>query len=274
MRHLDRVLRDVTIVVTGARSEAASGIAQVLSSSFNYRLMLIARGPEVHRPSWLSRQDHWISGYDLAHETDVLKLQDHLSEFKVEGKLALLCATGKFVGFTPIVEHTNDQFRQLIESNLLAVHGAARCFLPKLIAQGGGHFITLGSLAAEMAYPYLVPFSSAKMALQYYVKGVANEYSQSGIVATNLALATVNTQEERSLRPFAKHDDWLALEEVAEAVHAVINSPSIVNNGNTVNVYKYSDSYFKDSWFERIGRSEANNASSPEETKALRKASK
>jgi NADP-dependent 3-hydroxy acid dehydrogenase YdfG len=243
-----------TIFLTGAGSEAALSMGKLLASQFNYRMVMISRGSVGPRPDWLSNDDYWIADHDLTSDDDVGKLHDYLSGIKFDGRLTTICATGKFVGFTPIRDHSIDQFRQLLESNLLAVHGAAKCLLPLMVAHGGGHFITLGSLAAEMAYPYLVPFSTAKIALQFFVRGISNEYLRHGIVATNLALATLDTDEERSLRPFGKHGDWLTPKDLAEAVHGIIQSPSVLHGGNSIHVFKYSDTYYKDSWLERIGK--------------------
>jgi NAD(P)-dependent dehydrogenase (short-subunit alcohol dehydrogenase family) len=88
--------------------------------------------------------------------------------------------------------------------------------------------------------------------LEQLVKQIANEYSQNDICANAIALATMMTNAELNLKPFGDHQHWLKPEEVAEFVVSMIRADTRILNGNVHDLFHYSDSYFHDSYFQRV----------------------
>jgi len=98
----------------------------------------------------------------------------------------------------------------------------------------------------------MVAFTVAKVAVESLIKGISNEFFGQGIIANTIALATLDTPAEREIKPNGDRENWLQLNEVCELVEKTILQSSNLINGNAIQVYKYSEKYFRESYFDRI----------------------
>ena len=118
--------------------------------------------------------------------------------------------------------------------------------------RGGGHFIGFSTHTSYQHYPKMVAFTVAKVAVESLIKGISNEFFGQGIIANTIALATLDTPAEREIKPNGDRENWLQLNEVCELVEKTILQSSNLINGNAIQVYKYSEKYFRESYFDRI----------------------
>jgi short-subunit dehydrogenase len=118
--------------------------------------------------------------------------------------------------------------------------------------RGGGHFIGFSMHTAYQHYPYMAIFSAAKIALESLIKGISNEYLQKGIFANVISLATLLTETEKRIKPYGDYPNWLQTEEVCGIVDNLIKHSDGLLNGNVIHAYKYSSTYFGESYRERI----------------------
>jgi len=84
------------------------------------------------------------------------------------------------------------------------------------------------------------------------IQGISNEYLHQGIIANTIALATLDTKEERIIKPNGDPPNWLKMNEVCTLVDNFIANSNGLFNGNIIHAYKHSETYFGQSYFDRI----------------------
>ena len=187
---------------------------------------------------------------DLTKEKDINMLYEQSTSF-FDSKFHIINCTGSFQKFSFICETSMEIVRETLESNYITVHATAQKFIPLMIRHGGGHFISFTSHTNYQNFPVMVPFTTAKVALEALTKGIANEYMRNGILANSIALSSILTEEEKLLKPFGDHKNWIKTDEVAEFVYKFLHSTRDFVSGNIIHLYKHSDSYFHQSFFDR-----------------------
>jgi NAD(P)-dependent dehydrogenase (short-subunit alcohol dehydrogenase family) len=77
---------------------------------------------------------------------------------------------------------SDENWAETISTNLLAPVRLDRSFLPKMLEQGSGVIIHIGSIQARLPlYDSTLPYSAAKAALLNYSKSLSNEVAPKGI---------------------------------------------------------------------------------------------
>jgi len=106
----------------------------------------------------------------------------------------------------------------LIRANLYTTYNLARAVLPVMLAQGGGHIITVAGGSALDPAPGRALFGASKAAVVTLTKGIARDYKQQGVVPVCLVAGTIATPEARQyLTPEEFH--WaVSLDEFANAL--------------------------------------------------------
>lgn len=192
-----------------------------------------------------------VPDIDLTDDNDLDRLSQVLdSEF--DYRFHVINCTGHFPGYVDVVDTKMQEAKQVFDGNVLAVIGAATKFIPMMARLGGGHFIAFSSHTVYQHYPKLAAFTAAKAALESLIKGIANEYSGVGIVANTFALATLLTELEKKMKPKGDFANWLNPESVANTVVKFVQENNNLVNGNTIHLFKHSETYFRQSYFERI----------------------
>jgi 3-hydroxy acid dehydrogenase / malonic semialdehyde reductase len=145
-------LKDRTAIVTGASSGIGAATAHALAAH-GARLALGAR--RVDRLEELVRElpgeGHQIEALDVTDarscEEFVSKMSSRLSQLDV-----LINNAGLALGRTSVEEGSDDDDRQMFETNVLGLVRMTRLVLPHM-EDGRGHIVNLGSWAGREAYP-------------------------------------------------------------------------------------------------------------------------
>jgi NAD(P)-dependent dehydrogenase (short-subunit alcohol dehydrogenase family) len=92
-------------------------------------------------------------------------------------------------------ETTLEEFRQVIDVNLIGqIHGA-KAALPYLRREGRGALIHVSSIEAERALPYQAAYAASKHGVKGFLESLRTELQHEGIPisVTNIMPATINT---------------------------------------------------------------------------------
>ena len=101
-----------------------------------------------------------------------------------------------------------DEWRRVLDVNLLSVVRSNLAFLPLLIAQGSGHIVNTASLAGLMTYSFdRLAYSAAKAGVVQMSEGLAIYLRPLGIGVTVLCPGPVRTNIMASLRAFGPATD-------------------------------------------------------------------
>lgn len=244
--------KDRSYIITGASSYLGKAFAAYLCKAGN-RVVLTSRRT-CEDLALLENDDVlYLAGLNLVDEQDLDTLRKEITCF-VKGRFHVINCLGYFPDYKSIESTTLREARKVLESNVLAVFGVANRLLPLMSQRGGGHFVGFSMHTAYQNYPYMALFSAAKMALEGFIKGVSNEYLKEGIVANIISLSTLQTETELRMKPRGDYDNWLRADEVCKIVKNLIEYSAGLVNGSVIHAYKYSDTFFGESYYDRIGK--------------------
>ena len=90
---------------------------------------------------------------------------------------------------------TAEEFRRVVEVNLLGNVHAALAALPHLRGRGGGAFISISSVEARRAFPYHAAYAASKHGVDALLEAMRVELRQEGapISVTNILPGSINT---------------------------------------------------------------------------------
>jgi NAD(P)-dependent dehydrogenase (short-subunit alcohol dehydrogenase family) len=126
-------------------------------------------------------------------------------------------------------EVTDEEFQQVIQTNLNSVFAISREAAKVMIANGNGCIINISSMAAQYGIPYVIAYTAAKTGIEGMTKAMAVELSPKGIrvncvapgfIKTNMSAKALDNDPERkkkvlSRTPMGKLGEP---EDVAEAI--------------------------------------------------------
>ena len=81
----------------------------------------------------------------------------------------------------PFLKSGDDQFRRMLDVNLMGVVHAARAVLPGMAERRFGRIVAVASTAGLKGYPYVTAYAAAKHAVVGLVRALALELATSGI---------------------------------------------------------------------------------------------
>src|SRR4051812_26628710 len=141
---------------------ASSGIGRATALRFarqGCRVVLASRGEEALNS--LSSEIEEIGAEALVVPTDVTKWKQvrRLAEATVErfGRIDVWVNDAGVSVFAPFLEMPLDDFRRVIEVDLLGVVYGSRAALEVMTRQGSGTLINLSSIVVELTQPYNSP---------------------------------------------------------------------------------------------------------------------
>ncbi len=240
-----------SFVITGANSFLGRAFAKMLSNNEDYKVFLTSRSKFNFNGLLKKKNVSYLSEIDLTIESDVEKLAIVINDL-IPHKFHVINCIGYFPGYELIKDLSISTAKNVFDSNVLALYSVANKLLPLMCKRKGGHFIGFSTHTSYQHYPKMAAFTAAKTAVESLIRGISNEYIEQGINANTIALATLLTETELKIKPKGDSVNWLNTDEVCKLVENIILQPSNLINGNVIHVYKYSDTYFHQSYFDRI----------------------
>jgi 3-oxoacyl-[acyl-carrier protein] reductase len=143
------------------------------------------------------------------------------------GGLSILVNNAGLGRYGSVSEQPLDEWRHVLETNLLGVYYATRAVLPHIRAHGYGQIVAISSGAARTGYPNMTAYCAAKAGLEGFMRALAAEVASEPIRCTTIVPGSiltdfgVRTREERR----ASGEKFLEPEDVAEAILHVLTRP-------------------------------------------------
>ncbi|MDA8297545.1 MAG: SDR family NAD(P)-dependent oxidoreductase [Actinomycetota bacterium] len=103
----------------------------------------------------------------------------------------------------PLVETTNEQWREVFEVNVVGTLNAMRAVLPGMCERGWGRVVNIASMAGKDGNPNLSPYSASKAAVIALTKSVGKELATSGVLVNVVAPAVIATPINAATDPAA-----------------------------------------------------------------------
>ena len=128
---------------------------------------------------------------------------DVANAFSVQALVAAAHAVGTVqilvncVGITgllgkPAHEVPVDEFRHVIDVNLIGAILLTQGVIPQMLEAGYGRILHVASIAGKEGNPNMTPYDTSKAGLIGFVKGAAKEYAPLGVTINSLAPAVIS----------------------------------------------------------------------------------
>jgi len=105
----------------------------------------------------------------------------------------LVNSAGLALGREPFWEASEEDERQVIETNVLGLMRMTRMCLPHLLGDGGGHIVNLGSVAGIWSYASGSSYVASKFAVHGYTRALRDDLQGKPVRVTNVAPGMVET---------------------------------------------------------------------------------
>ncbi len=97
-------------------------------------------------------------------------------------------------GRDPVWEASEQDEREVIETDVLGLMRMTRLCVPYLAADGGGHIVNLGSVAGIWSYPNGSSYVAAKFAVHGFTRALRDDLHGKPVRVTNVAPGLVETE--------------------------------------------------------------------------------
>jgi NADP-dependent 3-hydroxy acid dehydrogenase YdfG len=226
-------LDGTTALVTGGSRGIGLACAHVLHAA-GARVALVARdgGTLAAAAKTLGAG---VTGFavDLANPADVPPILARVRQHFGGAPDIIVNNAGQFLaraaGDTSVAD-----FERLLRVNLTSSFAIAREFIDEMQRRGHGHIVTIGSIADRRGMPGNAAYSASKFGLRGLHQVLRQELRGTGVRATLVSPARVDTTLWDDVTAFAdedlaNRDAMLPARAVAEAVLYAVSQPAGVN---------------------------------------------
>lgn len=132
-----------------------------------------------------------------------------------------------------LAETTLADFTTALATNLTAPFLIARRVVPKMVARGSGHLVTIGSISDYIGFSGSTAYAATKFGLRGMHEVIRQETAKSGVRTTLVSPGPVDTDIWDAVDPdskpgFTKRKDMMRAEDVAAAVVYAVTQPEHV----------------------------------------------
>jgi 3-oxoacyl-[acyl-carrier protein] reductase len=192
-------LRQRTALVTGGSRGIGRGIAQGLARerarvAISYRANKSAAQQTLHQLQTIGVECFAVE----ADATDPAKVQ-FLVDTVLErfGRLDILVNNVGEFNWKPVVETSLEEWKSIIDSNLLSVFYASKAVLAPMRRQHWGRIINLGAVGAERAFGQatISAYAAAKAAVVSFSRSLAVEEAKHGITVNVINPSNIDEKD-------------------------------------------------------------------------------
>ena len=226
------------VLVTGASSGIGEATAVALAAA-GAKVAVAAR--RADRLNVLVARIGTVGGKALAIEADVAKGGDVIAMVdKVVsewGRLDILVNNAGVMLLSPAAEADVDDWRRMIELNLIGLMATTKAALPHLKA-AKGHVVNVSSVAGRVANPGASAYAATKFGVvafseslrrEVYVDKVRVTVIEPGLVRTELGDHITNAASKAGLDQRLATMEALTAEDIANAILYAVSQPPHVN---------------------------------------------
>ncbi|MER9184713.1 SDR family NAD(P)-dependent oxidoreductase [Mesorhizobium sp. M0159] len=225
-------------LVTGASSGIGEATAAALAAA-GAKVAIAAR--RADRLEALVARIEKAGGTALRIEADVTSNDDvsaMVDKVVAEwGRLDILVNNAGVMLLSPVAEAILDDWRRMVELNLLALMGVTKAALPHLRA-AKGHIVNVSSVAGRLANPGASGYAATKFGVvgfseslrrEVYADKVRVTVIEPGLVRTELGDHVTNPAAKAGLDQRLAAMEALTAEDIAAAILYAVSQPAHVN---------------------------------------------
>lgn len=188
-------------LVTGAAYGIGLAIAKALAQAgarivFNCsRQETLERGLAAYKELGID-----VKGYlcDVTDETAVKTMVADIE--KNIGTINILVNNAGIIKRIPMEEMAVEDFRRVIDVDLVAPYICAKAVIPGMIRKGHGKIINICSMMSELGRETVSAYAAAKGGLKMLTKNICSEYGEANIQCNGIGPGYIATEQTAPLR--------------------------------------------------------------------------
>ena len=219
-------IKEKTAVVTGSTKGIGKAIATALVRGDVNVIVSSRESPEIELTiaelNKIGRGRVVGSVCDVRDYTQVANL--FATAVKAFGGVDILVNNAGIGIFASVEEMAPEDFRAILETNVLGVYHCCHCAIPLMKQRGGGYIINISSLAGVNAHPRMAAYNASKFGLNGLSEALMQEVRHDGIKVSYVMPGSVNTHFGGD-EPSEEQSWQLQPEDVARVVLDLLNHP-------------------------------------------------
>ena len=138
--------------------------------------------------------------YDISH-TKEEQVKEMVADIaSTLGPVDILVNNAGIIKRIPMHEMEAEEFRQVIDIDLVAPYICSKAVIPGMIEKGGGKIINICSMMSELGRETVSAYASAKGGLKMLTRNIASEYGQYNIQCNGIGPGYIATPQTAPLR--------------------------------------------------------------------------
>ncbi len=188
-------------LVTGAAYGIGFAIAEALAGA-GAKIVFNCRGQENMDKALAAYKEKGIEakGYlsDVTKEDEVAEMvADIEKEF---GGVDILVNNAGIIKRIPMTEMTTEDFRQVVDIDLVGPFICAKAVIPGMIKKGHGKIINICSMMSELGRETVAGYAAAKGGLKMLTKNICSEFGEANIQCNGIGPGYIATPQTAPLR--------------------------------------------------------------------------
>jgi gluconate 5-dehydrogenase len=199
-----------TALITGSARGIGYAIAEALLQA-GARVILNSRSPEA-----LAAAAAQLRGKGGAVETCAFDVCDpeavEAAVGHIERTIAPIDILVNNAGMqrrAPLEQFKNEDWRELMATNLDSVFYVSKAVAPHMISRGRGKIINIGSVQCELARPGIAPYTASKGAIRNLTRGMCADWARHGLQINAIGPGYFATPLNKALVEDPEFDEWL-----------------------------------------------------------------
>ncbi|MGH8540617.1 MAG: SDR family oxidoreductase, partial [Stenotrophobium sp.] len=153
------------------------------------------------------------------------------------GRIDALCnIAGGFAMGTPVHATSAADWQKMQDLNAGTLLNIVRAVTPKMLAQGGGKIVNIGSLAGLKAGAQMGAYSAAKSAVIRITEAMSAELREHNINVNCVLPSIIDTPPNRASVPGADFSKWVAPSDLANVILFLCSDSSRAIHGAAIPV--------------------------------------
>lgn len=214
--------RDKTVIITGG----SRGLGLVMARAFaaeGARVAICARDAAELRRAETDLRQYTPTVLAIPCDlTNPVAIQAFVAEVEqVFGPVDILVNNASIIMVTPYENTTEEDFREVMETNFWGAYHMTNVVLPSLRKNNGGggkRIVNIASVGGKLSLPHMAPYSASKFALVGYSEGLRTELMKDGIYVTTVCPGLIRTGSPRHAIIKGQHDKEYAWFKLADSL--------------------------------------------------------
>jgi gluconate 5-dehydrogenase len=199
-----------TILITGAARGIGFAIAEAVAAAGAHVILNGRTQASLDEAAMRLRTSGARVDTSLFDVTDAVGARAAINGLETSiGALDVVFNNAGIQRRAPLDKFSDDDWRELMATNLDSVYYVSKAVAPYMIARGRGKIINIGSVQCELARPGIAPYTASKGAVKNLTKGMCADWARHGLQINAIGPGYFATPLNKALVEDPVFDEWL-----------------------------------------------------------------